>query len=220
VLTNALLVFHIAVLGYWLGSEFVINSTFRYVCYRVEAPFAERARLMEHVMDVDQHVRYALALQAALGTVLAALYGYIPGGTNTATVAAALGIAWLIFIEAVHRLRHSPSGRTLAVVDRGSRYLLLATLAAIALGWLGVAWPMPDWLRWKLGLFAGVIACGVGIRLSMVKFFRTWAQMAANGSTPEANARVLVIYRQATTILVLLWCFIAAIVYLSIRKGG
>jgi len=73
-----LLAIHIAVLGYWLGSELVINSTYRYVSYSGDMPFAERARLMEHVMHVDQHVRYALALQATLGTALAAL---APGGT-------------------------------------------------------------------------------------------------------------------------------------------
>lgn len=60
-----ILVFHIAVLGYWLGSELVINSTYRYVSYSRNMPFDERQRLMDHVMVVDQHVRYALVLQAA-----------------------------------------------------------------------------------------------------------------------------------------------------------
>ena len=79
-LIEALLAIHIAVLGYWLGSEFVINSEYRYVCRTPSLPFAERNKLMEHVLDVDQHVRYALVLQAVLGTILAALIGYIPGG--------------------------------------------------------------------------------------------------------------------------------------------
>ena len=79
-LITVLLVVHIAVLGYWLGSELVINSTYRYVAYGRHIPFAERNRLMEHVMHVDQHVRYALVLQAGLGFGLATLYGMIPGG--------------------------------------------------------------------------------------------------------------------------------------------
>ena len=44
-------------------------------------------------MDVDQHVRYALVLQATLGTILLALYGYVPGGATLAWLAAGLGIA-------------------------------------------------------------------------------------------------------------------------------
>jgi hypothetical protein len=217
-LTHSLLVLHIAVLGYWLGSEFVINSTFRYVCYQTQIPFTERARLMEHVMDVDQHVRYALALQASLGTALAALYGYIPGGMHTAIFAALFGIAWLVFIEAVHRWRHRSGGKTLALIDRGSRYVLLAALLAFGVGVLGTEWAIPGWLRWKLSLFAGVIACGVGIRLAMVKFFHAWSQMSQSGATPQNNSLVLSSYRKATAILLALWCFIAAIVFVSIRK--
>ena len=83
---QALLVAHIAVLGYWLGSELVINATYRYVSCADAMPFAERDRLMEHVMHVDQHVRYALVLQAALGTALAVTYGYIPGGRDVAVL--------------------------------------------------------------------------------------------------------------------------------------
>ena len=105
-LISVLLVAHIAVLGYWLGSEFVINSTYRYVSYGSRMPFAERDRLMDHVMHVDQHVRYALVLQAGLGFALAALYGYVPGGTATAWVAGTLAAIWLAFVEIVHRLRH------------------------------------------------------------------------------------------------------------------
>ena len=132
-----LLVAHIAVLGYWLGSEFVINSTYRYVSYSGAMPFAERARLMDHVMEVDQHVRYALVLQASLGPAIAALYGYIPGGEAAAIGFGLFGALWFAFVELVHRLRHRPVGRTLGAIDRGSRYVLMAVLVAIAAGLVG-----------------------------------------------------------------------------------
>jgi len=220
VVERALLVAHVAVLGYWLGSELVINSTYRYVCRSDAMPFAERDRLMEHVMHVDQHVRYALVLQAALGTALAALYGYVPGGPALAWAALGVGGAWLAFVEAVHRLRHSAAGKPLAAVDRGSRYALMTLLVAVAAGLVGGAWPMPAWLRWKLAAFAGVVACGVGIRFALVAHFRTWAAMRRDGVTDEANATIRRTYVRATAILVLLWLFIAAIAALSVVKPG
>jgi hypothetical protein len=115
------LIIHIAVLRYWLGAELVINSTYRDVCYSVETSLAERAQLMEHVMHVDQHVRYALVLQATLGLMLTALYGFVPGGSTLAWSAALVGGLWLAFIEAVHRLRHRAPGATHARIDRSSR---------------------------------------------------------------------------------------------------
>lgn len=213
-----LLAIHIAVLGYWLGSEFVINSTYRYVSYSGEMPFAERGRLMEHVMHVDQHVRYALALQATLGTALAALYGYVPGGDDLAIGAGVCGVLWLAFIEVVHRLRHSAVGKSLGKIDRASRYLLMAVLVGIALKLIGGGWPMPEWLRWKLALFAGVIACGVGIRFALIAHFQTWAVMAREGTSDETNGILRRTYVRATSVLVLLWMFIAAIAVLSVWK--
>jgi len=211
-----LLAAHIAVLGYWLGSELVINSTYRYVCHANTMPFAERDRLMEHVMHVDQHVRYALVLQASLGTAIAALYGYVPGDSMVAGAAGVLGALWLGFVEAVHRLRHRPVGRTLGAFDRWSRYVLMGVLVSIAAGLVGGAWPMPDWLRWKLALFAGVMLCGVGIRFALIAHFRTWAEMRRDGPTPASNAIIQRTYVKATSVLVLLWVFIAAITLLSV----
>ena len=83
----------------------MINSTYRLVCYADDMPFAQRDRLMDHVMNVDQHVRYALVLQASLGAMLASSYGYIPGGSSVVIGTGLFGIAWLAFVEAVHRLR-------------------------------------------------------------------------------------------------------------------
>lgn len=217
-LNEILLVAHIAVLGYWLGAEFVINSTYRYVCYKTEVPFPERDRLMGHVMNVDQHVRYGLVLQTTLGTMLAARYGYVPGGNTTAWVAAILGAGWFAFVEVIHHVRHGAMGQRLAAIDRGSRYLLMAIIIGLALSILGGAWPMPTWLRLKLGFFAGVIASGVGIRLALIGHFKTWAIMRRDGATDESNVIIKRTYVRATSVLMLLWVFISAVVVVSIWK--
>jgi len=213
-----LLVAHIAVLGYWLGSEFVINSTYRFVCYRVDLDFEARSRLMEHVMDVDQHVRYALVLQTCLGLALAARFGYVPGANATAVGVGMAGLLWLCYVELVHRLRHHPYGKLLAQIDRALRYVLIVVLLIAAAGGFSAALSFPDWLQWKLALFAGVMLCGVAIRFALMAHFSTWAQMQNDGATPEHNAVIQRTYVRATGILLLLWLFIAGIVVLSIIK--
>ena len=128
-LLNVLLVAHIVVLGYWLGSEFVINSGYRHVCHASTMPFEERNRLMDHVLDVDQHVRYALVLQIGLGLVLASLIGYVPGGGTMAAAAGLTALIWLGFVEWVHRARATATGATLARIDRAIRYVVMVSLA-------------------------------------------------------------------------------------------
>lgn len=217
-LHKILLVAHIAVLGYWLGSELVINSTYRYVSWAAGMPFAERNRLMDHVMHVDQHVRYALVLQATLGTMLLALYGYVPGGTMLAWAAAIAGGAWLALVEATHRLRSTRLGRQLATLDRGIRYVAIIALVSLML--FGQQWfpALSRWLAWKLAAFAGVIACGLGIRFALMAFYRTWIEIAREGSSEAREAVVRRIYVRATSVLGLLWVFIAAVVALSVLK--
>lgn len=215
---TALLVAHIAVLGYWLGSEFVINSTFRYVSWSEGMEFKERNRLMEHVMDVDQHVRYALVLQLGLGFALAALYGFVPGHTTTAWAALGFMVVWLGFVEAIHHLRHAKIGATLASIDRSSRYVLLLALGAYGISGLMGMNNLPPWLAAKLLCFAGVISCGVGIRFGLIHWFKVWQDIRHNGSTAANEAALRRAYVIATSVLAGLWVFIAGIVYLSVWK--
>lgn len=217
-LETTLLVAHIAVLGYWLGSEFVINSGYRYVCRAASLPFEERNKLMDHVLNVDQHVRYALILQVGLGSALAALYGFIPGCGTTAMAAGIVTVVWLGFVEFIHHSRQSASGATLGLIDRSIRYVLMAGLVIAGVAALMADSDMPNWLAWKLILFACVMASGVGIRISIIDFYRTWAKIRETGSTPEHEQSIWHIYKYGTGILIGLWVFIAAIVVLSVWK--
>lgn len=217
-LHHLLLVLHIAVLGYWLGSELVINSNYRHVSMATTMPHGERVRLMGHVLDVDQHVRYALVLQASLGTALAASLGLVPGGEGLIGAALGVGALWLAFVEVVHRCRRTAVGARLAAFDRGSRYLLIALLLGLGAGLLGGDWPLPFWLRLKLMLFAGVMLCGVGIRLALKASNPIWTAMRDAEPDAATNADLARSYWRATAILGLLWVFILSIVWVSLVR--
>ena len=218
-LFHVLLVAHIAVLGYWLGSELVINSTYRFVTRARTMPVPERTRLLDHVMVVDQHVRYALVLQFTLGFCLLSLYGWLPLGRAGARVFAGLGAAWLLFVEITHRGRGTEAGRRLAAVDRALRYGLMAALVLFAARIL-LSGALPAWLGWKLLCFVAVMACGVGIRLVLIRYFQAWLVLESEGSGDAIEARLMRLYWQATAVLGLLWLFIALAVYLSVAKPG
>lgn len=203
---------HIAVFGYWLGADLVINSEYRFVVRRSDLPFAARDALMDHVMAVDQHVRYALVLQATLGAALLAGMGLAPAAVGW--LAPVAGLAWLALVEAVHRSRKSEGGASLARFDRLLRY----GVAALLIAWALTMADWPGWLRLKLAMFAGVIGCGVLIRFQLMRHFALWNAIAATGSTPQAEAQLRSIYRSATAILLVLWTLIVAIAALAVFK--
>jgi hypothetical protein len=219
-LIHAILVAHILVVGYWLGSDLVINSTFRYVSRASSMPFPDRDRLLEHVLDVDQHVRYALILQVWLGTTLGALLGYLPGGMVLAGAATLMGIAWLALVELTHRLRSRPAGRALGLIDRTIRYAAIVTAAMIAIGTLMGYLSVAGWLAVKLALFAGVIVSGLGIRFELVHYFAVWNTIRLEGSSEERERLLRRRYKSSTTVLVLLWLLVATIVAVSVLKPG
>jgi hypothetical protein len=213
-----LLLVHIGVVGYWLGAELVINSTYRLACFANDLSLAARTKLMDHVIRVDQHVRYALVLQMTFGLILAITQGYIPAGEDAVFLIAILGAVFLSFVEVVHRLRWHAWGPTLALADRALRYILIAVFLVMSVGTLDAISPIAFWLRVKLAAFAAVMACGIGIRLVLRKQFRAWATMAVRGATPEGNLVIRKGYIHATSILALLWLFIGLIIWLSVSK--
>jgi hypothetical protein len=216
---QALVTAHIAVLGYWLGAELVINSDFRYACFRSSLPPGERNALMQHVLDVDQHVRYALVLQFSLGFALAFLLGYLPGGDFVAITVLAVGVAWIAWVEWVHRARATVRGPVLARLDRGIRYAVILGLCAWCLVQLiGGDTRTPTWLVGKVFCFAAVLGCGVGIRLALRDMRPAWQELLNVGSSDELEQRIRGFYRRGTRILMLLWMFIALIVLLSLFK--
>jgi hypothetical protein len=217
-LLHVLLVLHIIVLGYWLGSELVINANFRFVTRAVDMTFGERDRLLDHVLDVDQHVRYALILQAGLGVMLCALLGYVPGGNVLAICAAILAAAWLLLVELTHRSRRQAGGAMLARIDTAIRYSAVALLITAGASAFAGVLTLPGWLAAKLLLFAAVILCGLGIRQAIVRYYETWYVLARDGSSASLEAELHRRYWQATTVLLGLWVLILAIVALSIGR--
>jgi hypothetical protein len=202
-----LLAAHTVVLGCWLGSDLVINSEYRFIVHRSDLPVAARQEMTDHLMKVDQHVRYALVLQAMLGTMLLAGLGLVPAWIGDGALFAGLG--WLGLVEATHRTRQLPLGQRLALLDRGVRYVL--ALALTQGDW-------PGWLRLKLALFAGVIGCGVLIRFQLIRHFAVWSAVLTGGSTPEREAALRATYRRATSILAGLWTLVLAIALLAVLR--
>ena len=58
---------HVLVMGYWLGSELVINALSHYTARATQLSGKDRMDLWDFVLDVDQHVRNAMIMSVPLG---------------------------------------------------------------------------------------------------------------------------------------------------------
>lgn len=211
---------HVLVMGYWLGSELVINALSHYVARATTLSGAERMRLWDLVLDVDQHVRNALILSVPLGFSLAAAQGLVPLGDAGLVLLWIVSAAWFWFMWLVHWRRRKPEGAALARWDWWIRYALIALFALLSLWSLATGWPLAaPWLALKVLLFSGVIAGGVAVRYYIREAHRSaLPAIAADRAGAAENRELQRLVVQATRVLVVLWVLLFAIGALGALK--
>lgn len=211
---------HVLVMGYWLGSELVINALTHYIARTDSLSGAERMRLWDFLLDVDQHVRNAMIMSVPLGFSLAAMLGLVDingAGMWLLWIGSAL---WFWFMWLVHWRRKTPQGLVLARWDWRLRYLIIAAFVLTAGSSLAVGWPYrADWLAMKVLLLAGGIVCGIAVRYYIREAYKTvLPAIAADRATAADNAHFRSLMIKATWALVLLWVLLFAIGALGALK--
>jgi hypothetical protein len=213
---------HVLVMGYWLGSELVINALTHYIARTTTLPAAERMRLWDFLLDVDQHVRNAMIMSVPLGFSLAATLGLVPLAGWSMWLLWIGSALWFWFMWLVHWRRQTPLGSVLARWDWRFRYVLIAVFAGTALWSLATGTPYAaPWLAAKVLLFAGAMVCGIFVRHYIREAYRSaLPAIAEDRATASDNAEFALLMRKATWALVVLWVLLFAIGALGALKPG
>lgn len=210
---------HVLVMGYWIGSDLVINPLAHYTARSVGLPPPERARLWHFLMDLDQHPRNAMILTVPLGLTLAAWLGLSPITGPWLVLAWVLSAIWFWQMWATHLQAATPRGDALRRWDWRIRYVLIAGCVVTGGATLLVGEPFgARWLGAKVLLFGGVIACGLGIRHYIRKYLEIWPR-AVGGTATAADEQALRKHmREGTCVLVLLHVLVLTIGVLGVLK--
>ena len=210
---------HVAIMGYWLGSDFVLNALTHYFKNAHDMPIAQRMKLWDFLLLVDQHPRNALILSLPLGFQLAADLDLSPiKGTALAALWVAC-IAWFIFIWVLHFQVGKPAYKPLSKIDMTVRYALIVVLFLVgAASVMGEGPLAARWLGAKVALFALIIACGLGIRYYIAQVYAVFPKLVANGSTPEVEQVITKALNWGSYVLFGLWTLIFIISYLGAAK--
>lgn len=211
---------HVLVMGYWLGSELVINALTHYIARTTSLSGVERMRLWDFLLDVDQHVRNAMILSVPLGFTLAAQLGLVPiEGVAMWALWIVSGV-WFWFMWMVHWRRQAPSGRLFARWDWWIRYGLIGFFLATGLWSLVADGPYPTgWLALKVTLFAGAMICGIFVRHFIREAYASaLPAIAADRATDADNREFASLMVRATWALGVLWVILFTIGALGALK--
>jgi len=210
---------HVAVMGYWLGSDFVLNALTHYFKNAHDMPADQRLKLWDFLLLVDQHPRNALILSIPLGFHLAADLDLSPvkgAGLTALWIASAI---WFVYIWVLHYQVGKPAHALFNRLDLGLRYILIAVLFIVgAASLLGEGPLAAKWLGAKVALFALIIACGMGIRHYIKQVYTVLPKLRAEGSTPATEAVITHALNWGSYVLFGLWALIFVIGYLGAAK--
>jgi hypothetical protein len=210
---------HVWMMGYWIGSDLVVNALTFYTARSTTLSGSQRKRQWDFLMDVDQHPRNALILSVPLGLTLASLMGLVPFGGTGIAITWALSLLWFGYMWLTHWRRATSGGAVLAKWDWWSRYVLIALCAVIGGYSLATGGPLGTrWLAWKVILFGGVMGCGIIIRHYIRVSYQAWPRIWADRKQDGDDALVLTAMTRGTYVLWLLWLLLVVIGWLGAAK--
>lgn len=179
---------HLLAFVYWLGGDLGTFFSSRFVVDPALSP-AQRGTALKIMLGCDQGPKLAMPLIFALGWSLAARMGLIaaPGALEVAIWVIAL--AWFANVNYLYFTQNLAAKARIAQIDLWFRIaVVVILLAAGVLALLDQGPFHADWLSLKVLIFAGLVACGIWIRIQLKPFVAAFGQLMSSGSTPAVEA--------------------------------
>ncbi len=212
---------HLIVIGYALGSDFVVNQRSFYLLAASDVTPRERTRLLRSILVSDQHPRMGLILVIATGATFESLLGGSPIGADHLRWVWLIAALWLAEIWISFLYEDQPAGHRLVNADVAWRYLLAAVFVVFGLWSVVADGPFTaTWMAIKYLLLGLVIGGGVSVRFCVRALKAAWPDYLAAGSTPAFEATLRRSLARAIYITWSIWGAYLVMTLLTVWRPG
>lgn len=196
---------HVLGLTYWLGADLgVFYSSYYVANERLSAE--TRVTVAGILFWLDQAPRIMMPLMLGTGVHLAFRFSVLPLSATAVVACWAVVVFWLSLVLLLHRLGPSPS---LSRVDFALRVgVILAAGGYAAAGYFGGS--LVYWVALKLAIFAGLVACGLAVRIALRPFGPAFAALSAGNPSDADNAVIRAVFARTRPFVVLIWAGLVA----------
>lgn len=200
-----LVVAHIVVIGYWLGTDLAVY----YISGAIvdpDKPTPVRLFAAKVMLLLDMVPRTALIVTLLTGLSLAGAR-WLPPTLIAAWWLWPLMLGWLALTWAVFRLEHAALGHTLALIDFAFRIVVILAcfgLSSVLFAGLGSFAVLP-WLAGKLTIMGLIIALGLIIRVQLKPFGPLFTQIAQGQADAATEARLQRLIAQVKIPVWIIW---------------
>jgi uncharacterized membrane protein len=219
---NVIKVLHILSMATWLGVDLGV-FTCAWLSRNRTLSAEARGQFLKLLGILDLGPRVSMIATLPLGLTLAHLgWGVAPGfGAAVGWLIAVVCVAWAVLVVR----QHHGLGRftkPYARVDTAVRAVLVVALGGAAV-WSFVGGPAsgpiePLWLRWKVLLFAGTIACGLWIRWQMRNAGPVFGATLTDDAPPAAFDALDRMIRSLYAPVFAIWGVLVISVFLAVAK--
>jgi hypothetical protein len=217
---TVLVILHVILFAYWLGADWGVFVTARYVADPA-LTLDERRRFLRAAMQIDLMPRIAFPLLLPVGMQLAATYGAWPAGGPLMAVAWVFAIAWLAVNVLGYRRVGTPAGDRLRRIDQSVRFVLAPVLIVVGLAALIVGRPeLPLFVALKLMVFGAMIVVGLILRSIMGQWAAGFRKLATEGRSADVDAMFLQSLGRARLIAFGMWSLSGAMAVLGVARFG
>ncbi len=212
---------HILAMVYWLGGEWGVFQTSYNVVNRALS-LEERRRHMETAYRIDILARTGILMLLPLGLHMGHLHGLQPYGGGWLWLIWGVMLGWLGLTWGAFLARETDLGLRLTKIDEVGRFVLIPSLAAVAISSLLGHGPLAVsegsyWYAAKLLLYAFTLVIGLGLRFIM----RAWTvrfRRLAMGPSPADEAALEREIGWARMMAYVYWVTIAGVAFLGAVK--
>ncbi len=178
---------HIIAFVYWLGGDLGTFFASQQVVNRDNSP-ESRSVALKIMLACDQGPKLAMPAIFVLGYQMAAAMGYLTVPGWVTPLVWVLGIYWFTVVLVLYFNEGKSFTQTLSAWDFRFRLAVIAVLVAWSVSELmGGETIGADWVAWKILVFAGLVSCGVMIRLNLKPFVPAFVKLVSEGPTDELN---------------------------------
>lgn len=178
---------HLLAFVYWLGGDLGTYFASRFVVDPKLSP-AQRHTALKIMLGCDQGPKLAMPLIFAIGFHMAAHIGYVQAPLSAVAAVWCVCLAWFANVNWLYFTQNAAAKARVAQWDLGFRILVVTGLAITGgLALVSESFIKADWLAVKTLIFAGLVACGIYIRIQLKPFVSAFGQLMTKGSSAEVE---------------------------------
>ena len=178
---------HLIAFVYWLGGDLGTFYSSGFVVDSKLSP-AQRHTALKIMLGCDQGPKLCMPLIFALGFSMATNIGFIVVPSAVTVAVWVIALLWFANVNYLFFTQNVAAKARLIKIDLWVRVAVVSGLIAAGVSALvSESFIRADWLAVKVLIFAGLVSCGIYIRIQLKPFVVAFGQLMTKGSSAEVE---------------------------------